>query len=103
MINTGKVAGDEVVQLYLRDQIAKVVQPPRALKGFERIHLEPGETKAVTFPVGDEELCYYDGARWVVEPGDFDVMIGRSSTDIVLKGRLTVTGSAEPTNRKQTP
>ena len=102
--NTGKVAGDEVVQLYLRDQIAKVVQPPRALKGFERIHLEPGETKAVTFQIGDEELCYYDGARWVVEPGDFDVMIGRSSTDIVLKGGLSVTSSAEPKDsRKQAP
>jgi beta-glucosidase len=89
--NTGQVAGDEVVQLYLRDQIASVVRPPRELKGFERIHLAPGQTKQVTFQVGDAELCFVNAdVQWVVEPGDFEVMIGRSSSDIVLKGKLTL-------------
>jgi beta-glucosidase len=89
--NTGKMAGDEVVQLYIRDQIASVVRPPRELKGFRRIHLAPGQTKRVAFEVGDAELCFVNASvQWVVEPGDFEVMIGRGSSDIVLKGKLTV-------------
>jgi len=89
--NTGQVAGDEVVQLYLRDQMASVVRPPRELKGFERIHLAPGQTKRVAFQVGDAELRFVNASvQWVVEPGDFEVMIGGSSSDIALKGKLNV-------------
>lgn len=89
--NTGQVAGDEVVQLYIRDQMASVVRPPRELKGFERIYLAPGQTKRVAFQVGDAELCFVNAdVQWVVEPGDFEVMIGRSSNDIALKDKLTV-------------
>ena len=96
--NTGKMAGDEVVQLYIRDQICSVVRPPRELKGFKRIHLTPGQTKRVSFEVGDAELCFVGAdAKWVVEPGDFDVMIGRDSSDIAIKGTLTVKASSETT------
>jgi beta-glucosidase len=89
--NTGKVAGDQVVQLYIRDQLASVVRPPRELKGFKRIHLAPGQTKRVAFQVGTAELCFVNAkVQWVVEPGDFEVMIGHGSSDIALKGKLTV-------------
>jgi beta-glucosidase len=94
--NTGKVAGDQVVQLYIRDQLASVVRPPRELKGFERIHLAPGQTKRVAFQVGTAELCFVNAkVQWVVEPGDFEVMIGRSSSDIALKAKLTVRAPAK--------
>ena len=89
--NTGKIAGDEVVQLYIRDQVASVARPPLQLKGFQRIHLQPGETKTVAFDVGHGELCFYGpDEKWIVEPGDFTIMIGRSSRDIALVGKLTL-------------
>jgi beta-glucosidase len=89
--NSGKVAGDEVVQLYIRDEVASVARPRLQLKGFRRIHLEPGETKPVTFEIGRDELCFYglDG-EWIVEPGDFTLMIGRNSRDMALRGKLMV-------------
>ena len=79
--NTGGVIGDEVVQLYIRDQISSVTRPVKELKGFERITLEPGETRTVTFTITPEELSFLDAhmAR-VVEPGLFDIMVGSSST-----------------------
>ena len=90
--NTGKIAGDEVVQLYIRDEVASVARPPLQLKGFQRVHLQPGETKTVAFTIGHNELCFYGlDEEWIVEPGDFTIMIGRSSRDIALRGKLTVT------------
>lgn len=89
--NTGRVAGDEVVQLYLCDRVASVVRPAKELKGFARLHLAPEQTKTVTFPVGTDELCFFgSNLRWIVEPGEFEVMIGRSSSDIALRGKLTL-------------
>jgi beta-glucosidase len=90
--NTGAVAGDEVVQLYIRDEIASVIRPDRQLKGFARIRLEPGQTKTVSFEVGREELCFYgpDG-EWIGEPGDFTVMVPPNSRDPGPRARLTVT------------
>ena len=90
--NSGTRAGDEVVQLYVRDVLASVAQPVRALKGFTRVHLEPGESRWVTFALGTNELRLLDrDMKWVVEPGVFRVMIGSSSKDIRLRGELTVT------------
>ncbi|MEM2307265.1 MAG: fibronectin type III-like domain-contianing protein, partial [Candidatus Bathyarchaeia archaeon] len=89
--NVGGRRGDEVVQLYIHDQIASVARPIKELKGFKRITLEPGEQKTVTFTLGPEELSFYDiNMDLVVEPGLFEVMVGSSSEDIRLKGAFEV-------------
>jgi len=89
--NTGSTAGDEVVQLYVRDDLASVARPPRQLKGFERVRIESGETKTVTFPVGFDELRFFGlDEEWIVEPGVFTMMIGRNSREIELESTLTV-------------
>jgi len=78
--NTGSVAGTEVVQLYLRDTSASVEQPVRELKGFERVTLQPGESKRVEFPLGFDELSFYNvESRRVVEPTTYKVWVGGSS------------------------
>jgi beta-glucosidase len=78
--NTGGRAGDEVVQLYLRDVVATVTRPVKELKGFERVTLKPGETKTVSFTVGHDALGFWKtGKEFVVEPGKFDVTVGGSS------------------------
>src|SRR5688572_953990 len=77
--NTGKRAGDEVVQLYIRDQVSSVTRPVKELRGFERVTLTPGESKRVTFTLGPDELSMIDRRmQRVVEPGRFDVMVGTS-------------------------
>jgi beta-glucosidase len=92
--NTGKHAGVETVQLYLHERYAPVSTPVKQLRGFERVALEPGEKKTVTFRIGPEDLQLLDrNMHWVVVPGTFDIMIGKSSADIVLKGSLEVKGS----------
>jgi beta-glucosidase len=84
--NSGKVAGEEVVQLYLRDKVGSVVRPIIELKDFQKIKLNAGETKTVKFTIDKEKLSFYNAAlQWVAEPGDFDVMIGSSSADIRLR------------------
>ena len=89
--NSGKVAGDEVVQLYLHDELASVARPVIRLAGFVRVHLTPGEEREVRFRVGREQLQMLDAdLRWVVEPGAFRIMVGASSRDLRLWGRLTV-------------
>lgn len=89
--NTGKRAGDEVVQLYTRDVISSVTTYEKNLAGFERIHLRPGETQTVTFTLDRKhfELLNAD-MKWVVEPGEFSIMAGASSEDIRLSGVLQV-------------
>lgn len=89
--NTGKRAGDEVVQLYTRDVISSVTTYEKNLAGFERIHLRPGETQTVTFTLDRKhfELLNAD-MKWVVEPGEFSIMAGASSEDIRLSGMLQV-------------
>jgi len=80
--NTGDIAGDEVVQLYIRDLKSSVVRPVKELKGFKRITLEPGETKTVTLHITPEKLQFYDiNMKRVVEPGEFEIMVGTSSVD----------------------
>ena len=89
--NTGNIAGDEVAQLYIHDVLASVTQPVMQLKGFERIHLDPGESKEISFLITPAILSMLDkNLQRVVEPGDFDIMIGASSLDIRLKEKLTV-------------
>ena len=89
--NTGKRAGDEVVQLYVRDLLSSVTTYEKNLEGFERIHLQPGETKEVSFTLDRKALELLNAKNdWVVEPGDFSIMLGASSEDIRLTGTLTV-------------
>ena len=89
--NTGKMKGDEVVQLYVNDVISSVSTPIKELKGFAKIPLDPGETKTVKFKLLPEDLSLFDiNMEEVVEPGIFEVMVGSSSEDIRLKGELEV-------------
>lgn len=79
--NTGKVRGDEVVQLYIHDPVASISQPVRRLRGFQRVTLAPGEARTVTFRLGRQDVGFYDNSgRFVVEPGTIDVYAGDSST-----------------------
>jgi beta-glucosidase len=89
--NVGARAGDEVVQLYVRDLLASVARPVIQLEGFQRVHLAPGEEREVAFPLGPEQLQLLDrNGRWVVEPGTFRVLVGASSKDVRLRGDLVV-------------
>ena len=94
--NTGNREGDEVVQVYLRDVLSSVTTYEKNLVGFERVHLKPGETKTLNFTINrrDMQLLNLDN-NWVVEPGDFQVMIGASSEDIRLNGTYTVVAYGE--------
>jgi beta-glucosidase len=90
--NTGARAGQEVVQLYLRDVESALRRPEKELKAFAKVALEPGETKTVTLLLDQEALSYYDPDQngWVVEPGEFEVLVGSSSRDIRLAERFTL-------------
>jgi len=89
--NIGTSPGDEVIQMYIRDELASVARPVLELKGFERIHLLPGESKLISFKIDNEMLSMLDqNLEKIVEPGDFRVMIGASSADIRQKTVLTV-------------
>ena len=89
--NTGKVKGDEVVQLYIKDVVSSVSTPIKQLRGFSRISLEPGETKTVSLELIPEYLSLYDqNMNKVVEQGTFDIMVGSSSEKIKLEGTLEV-------------
>lgn len=90
--NVGSREGDEVVQLYVRDEVSTVTTYTQVLRGFERISLKPGESQMVTFRLGPADLALWDkDMRFVVEPGDFTLMVGASSKDIRLTGTLNVT------------
>ncbi len=89
--NTGDRTGEETAQLYLHETFAPVSLPVKQLRGFEKVTLNPGETKTVTFALTPEDLQLLDqNMRWVVVPGDFEIMVGRSSDDLPLKGLLKV-------------
>ena len=89
--NSGKRKGDEVVQLYLKDEVSSVTTYDYDLRGFERVSLEPGETKTVNFTLHPGDLALLDkNMKWIVEPGKFKIMIGASSTDIKLTKEFTV-------------
>jgi beta-glucosidase len=87
--NTGRFAGEEIVQLYLRDFVASLVRPVKELKDFKKISLEPGESKTIQFVIDKEKLSFYNQKLdWVAEPGMFELMIGASSSDIRLRKKF---------------
>jgi beta-glucosidase len=89
--NTGSRAGDEVVQLYTRQLVSSVTTYEKNLRGFKRVHLEPGESKTVSFPLSNEDLAIWDrDMHFVAEAGKFRVMIGSSSEDIRLSDEFSV-------------
>ncbi len=84
--NTGKRNGDEVVQMYIRDMAASVARPVKELKGFRRLSLRPGGKQQIVFMLGPEHLGFYNREmKFVVEPGEFKVMVGSSSEDLIEK------------------
>jgi len=102
--NTGKRAGVETVQLYVRERFTPVATPVKQLRGLERVSLAPGEKQTVSFTLGPEDLKLLNqDMHWVVVPGTFDIMIGRSSADITAKGTLEVksAGSAHESKRHE--
>jgi beta-glucosidase len=89
--NSGNYEGDEIVQLYIHQSLASVAQPVMQLKGFQRIHFNTGETKELSFLITPEMLRMFDkNMKSIIEPGNFNIMIGASSRDIRLKGNLSV-------------
>jgi beta-glucosidase len=91
--NVGDRAGDEIVQLYIRDCVASLSRPVKELKGFARVSLAPGESQTVTFRLTEAELGFYDArGQWTFEPGEFDVWIGPDSTR-GLAGQFTISGA----------
>lgn len=94
--NTGKRAGAEVAQVYVGDNESKVPRPQKELKGFVKVNLRPAETKRVSVTLDERAFSYYDtnAKKWQFEPGDFDVLVGHSSQNIELRGKLAITFSA---------
>jgi beta-glucosidase len=92
--NTGRRQGTEVVQMYIRDRISSVTRPLKELKGFKKVSLKPGETQTVELNITPESLAFYDvNMRYVVEPGEFEIMIGTSSQDSDLQ-KVILTATA---------
>lgn len=89
--NTGDRAGDEIVQLYIKDEVSTVTTYESVLRGFERVPLKPGETKTINFILQPDDLAIFDkNMNWTVEPGYFEVLVGSSSEDIKLKKQFKV-------------
>ncbi len=93
LTNTGSRAGAEVAQVYVSDSHSDVPRPPKELKGFSKVSLQPGETQRVTVELDQRSFAYYDvnSRDWEVTPGTFEVLVGRSSKDIVLRSKLRYT------------
>jgi beta-glucosidase len=93
--NTGKREGAEVAQVYVGDTQTRVPRPAKELKGFLKVNLRAGETRGVSVMLDGRALSYYDvkAKQWRAEPGDFNVLVGRSSEQIELRGKLTLTAS----------
>jgi beta-glucosidase-like glycosyl hydrolase len=99
--NSGMRAGVETVQMYLRERFTPVATPVKQLRGFERVHIDPGQKKTVSFVLGPEELQLLDQElNWKIVPGTFDIMIGKSSADIVLKGSFEVKSPVSPSSAR---
>ena len=101
--NTGSRAGADVAQVYVAEAHPKVPRPAKELKGFARIDLKPGETKTSTVTLNGRAFSYYDAyaKQWRADPGEFQILVGRSSQDIVLRGSLTLSAaSAASANNK---
>jgi beta-glucosidase len=99
--NTGSRAGDEVVQLYIRDSVSSATRPVKELRSFERVSLAPGEQRTVTFTLGPEALQFWNAdMRRVVEPGAFEIMTGPNSVDLQA---ITLTVTAAPPPPREPP
>ncbi|TGD78802.1 beta-glucosidase BglX [Hymenobacter wooponensis] len=91
LTNTGSVAGEEVVQLYLRDLVSSVVRPVKELKDFRKVMLKPGQSQTISFTINQDKLAFYNSQlQWTAEPGDFRLMIGSASNDIRLESKLVL-------------
>jgi beta-glucosidase len=91
LANSGKVEGTEIVQLYLRDMVSSVVRPLKELKGFQKVHLKPGETRRISFTIDRDTLSFFNSQlAWGAEAGDFKLMVGSASDDIRLESTLTL-------------
>lgn len=95
--NTGKMAGKEVVQVYVHDHKSRLARPPKELKGFAKVELQPDETKTVTVSLDFRAFAYYHPAysQWITEDGEFDILIGASSSDIRCTMRVTLHSTLE--------
>ena len=95
--NTGTAAGQEVVQVYVHDRAARLIRPPKELKGFAKIELQPGETKTVTLALDFRSFAYYNPAykQWITEDGEFDILIGASAADIRFTETVTLESSLD--------
>jgi beta-glucosidase len=96
LTNTGSRAGAEVAQVYVHDGHARVPRPPKELKGFAKVRLEAGESRRVTVELGPRAFSYYDVASggWRAEAGEFEVLVGRSSAEIELRGKVRLPSGA---------
>ena len=84
--NVGEIAGDEIVQLYISDKYSSITRPVKELKAYQRVALKPGESKEIVFELNKSAFAYYDSEmNYVVEAGDFDILVGNSSRDEDLK------------------
>jgi len=90
--NIGKVDGAEVVQLYVSDKESALPRPVKELKGFEKVNLKSGETKTIAFELNKADFSYFDPDKkdWVLEPGEFEILIGSSSKDITQSATITI-------------
>ncbi|MAT44951.1 MAG: glycosyl hydrolase [Anaerolineaceae bacterium] len=93
--NTGLVAGKEIAQVYVRDIESSVFRPPKELKGFSKVNLQPGEEKEITIHLDQRAFAFYDVTQkdWIVESGEFEILVGASSQDIRLKGTTLIKSS----------
>jgi len=89
--NTGKVAADEVVQLYMRDPVAAVARPVQELRGFHRLTLKPGETRKITFRLAGRQCAFWDAGKWRIQKGKIELMVGASSDDIRARAAFAIT------------
>lgn len=92
LTNNGKISGAEVVQLYVHQQHSSLPRPEKELKGFEKVFLQPGETKTITISLTERAFQYYDDSKkmWIAEPGLYDILVGSSSAQILLKQQITL-------------
>ena len=89
--NTGKYAGEEVAQFYLRQMVAQPLRPVKELKGFEKVMLEPNETKTITFTINSDKLSFYnEQLERITQAGEFSLMVGSASDDIRLQDNFTL-------------
>jgi beta-glucosidase len=91
--NIGKVAGDEVIQLYICDEYASTPRPVKELKGYIRVTLDPNETRNIIFHLPVDQLAFYnEGLQLIIESGKMNIMLGSSSDDIRLRGEFEIVG-----------